>query len=340
VAPLRASRDRSLQGVDSSPQLRNADCFLQGFEGLPGQPGRPGGRPIELEIPSHMQMDVQVTTVATPSCGPCGCGQPCAQQATAGCTSCQKQQNSAGQQLATTGKYATKQDLEAAVKKIEQAETQDAHSKASKDAGAQEDPQARTQATAWPNCVDSGTWRGPYGDACTAYEHGGDRAFWCKWDGADAVHACPRACGTCGMYWKADDENQMLAQESLKAKGQCARSPAVRPQMCDVASACRQCGPLESGPMCTCMHMSACTLINLYSRICSTKTQNSVHVSIRLARSLMSAYEHTKCMTAKDAHEARPHQHIPWNICKMLTYAKKCMDLVQGPAISSERWPR
>jgi len=27
-------------------------------------------------------------------------------------------------------------------------------------------------------------WRGPYGDACKAYRTGGDRSFWCKWDGA------------------------------------------------------------------------------------------------------------------------------------------------------------
>ena len=35
---------------------------------------------------------------------------------------------------------------------------------------------------------------------------GGDRAFWCEWDGAGADNACPRSCGTCslGSYNKED----------------------------------------------------------------------------------------------------------------------------------------
>ena len=34
------------------------------------------------------------------------------------------------------------------------------------------------------------------------YAHGGDRSFWCKWDGADRAGACPLSCGSCAAVAK------------------------------------------------------------------------------------------------------------------------------------------
>jgi hypothetical protein len=189
-----------------------------------------------------MQMDVKVETVDALSCAtPCGCGQDCEcseecnEQDGENCKPCEKQKDGAGQQLSSTKGLATKQDLDAAVQKIEQVEAK--RESETKTDSTQSASDAHTQATAFPYCENSGSWRGPYGDACTAYEHGGDRAFWCKWDGADAKNACPRACGTCGAYWKSED-NQMLAQESPHAKGE--------PDVC--VCVC----------VCVCMYMYVC----------------------------------------------------------------------------------
>lgn len=54
-------------------------------------------------------------------------------------------------------------------------------------------------------CADNSNWRGPFGDPCVSYAVGGDRQFWCEWDGASAGNACPRACGTCSHAALAED---------------------------------------------------------------------------------------------------------------------------------------
>lgn len=67
-------------------------------------------------------------------------------------------------------------------------------------------------------CFDNPQWHGPFGDPCVAYATGGDRQFWCEWDGAGADNACPRSCGTCPWrsYAKADavrERSEHLIQE-------------------------------------------------------------------------------------------------------------------------------
>jgi len=59
-------------------------------------------------------------------------------------------------------------------------------------------------------CYDNPRWHGPFGDPCVAYATGGDRQFWCEWDGAGADNACPRSCGTCSWrsYYKDDTDRE------------------------------------------------------------------------------------------------------------------------------------
>ncbi|EKX44005.1 hypothetical protein GUITHDRAFT_110111 [Guillardia theta CCMP2712] len=59
-------------------------------------------------------------------------------------------------------------------------------------------------------CEDNPNWRGPFGDACVSYAVGGDRQFWCDWDGAGDMGACPVACGTCnpGYYYRAEQDER------------------------------------------------------------------------------------------------------------------------------------
>jgi len=44
---------------------------------------------------------------------------------------------------------------------------------------------------------------------------GGDRQFWCEWDGAGANNACPRSCGSCSWRTYNKDEQQRALKEHL-----------------------------------------------------------------------------------------------------------------------------
>lgn len=64
-------------------------------------------------------------------------------------------------------------------------------------------------------CYDNPQWQGPFGDPCVAYATGGDRQFWCEWDGAGADNACPRSCGTCSWRSYYKDETSHARKEHL-----------------------------------------------------------------------------------------------------------------------------
>ena len=64
-------------------------------------------------------------------------------------------------------------------------------------------------------CYDNPQWHGPFGDPCVAYATGGDRQFWCEWDGAGADNACPRSCGTCSWRSYYKDEASHERKEHL-----------------------------------------------------------------------------------------------------------------------------
>ena len=64
-------------------------------------------------------------------------------------------------------------------------------------------------------CYDNPQWHGPFGDPCVAYATGGDRQFWCEWDGAGADNACPRSCGTCSWRSYYKDETSHERKEHL-----------------------------------------------------------------------------------------------------------------------------
>jgi len=104
-------------------------------------------------------------------------------------------------------------------------------------------------------CRDNPRWHGPFGDPCVAYatgnlalaaagfvfhftqpfksfintvlmhhacvtsrithHAGGDRQFWCEWDGAGANNACPRSCGSCSWRTYNKDEQQRALKEHL-----------------------------------------------------------------------------------------------------------------------------
>jgi len=64
-------------------------------------------------------------------------------------------------------------------------------------------------------CYDNPEWHGPFGDPCVAYATGGDRQFWCEWDGAGADNACPRSCGTCSWRSYYKDETSHERKEHL-----------------------------------------------------------------------------------------------------------------------------
>jgi hypothetical protein len=64
-------------------------------------------------------------------------------------------------------------------------------------------------------CVDNPRWRSPIGDDCGKYGYGGDRSFWCSWDGASRLDACPASCGTCtrGMLKSSVEAEKAVERE-------------------------------------------------------------------------------------------------------------------------------
>jgi hypothetical protein len=64
-------------------------------------------------------------------------------------------------------------------------------------------------------CVDNPRWRSPIGDDCAKYGYGGDRSFWCSWDGASRLDACPASCGTCtrGMLKSSVEAEKAVERE-------------------------------------------------------------------------------------------------------------------------------
>ena len=199
----------------------------QGFQGFPGMPARPSGPPVIIQMPDKMSMQVSVVSphnlwkpteakqgAAAPAPSPetpcdCGCGNevdPCSTplqvngateiNAKYPCT-CDK----TPQQLSRAGtgqQGVTKGDLEAAVERIVSAEA-----KALGLDGAQAKVSLGQDPSLAKWCYDNNAWKGPYGDKCTAYRVGGDRNFWCEWDGADAPNACPYSCASCTLRMKA-----------------------------------------------------------------------------------------------------------------------------------------
>jgi len=203
----------------------------QGFQGFPGMPARPRGPPVIVKLPAHMQMEVSVQmpeqqaqappAPQAPSCD-CGCGEaePCSQgiiNLKQKCDCKGEQQQQQQQQQQQDQKFVSVQDLKEAVHQIVEEEQQLA--------GASAAPKAVKTMKRYPSCSDNPTWRGPYGDSCEAYRVGGDRNFWCEWDGAANFDACPHSCQTCGSEGedfksqahgglKVGEKKQMLAQES------------------------------------------------------------------------------------------------------------------------------
>lgn len=202
----------------------------QGMQGFPGAPARPTGPPIQIQMPRHMDMEVEVKAPnmmaaqhkeETPVMNPCGvdfyqydtCGDGgCDQYQTQPATPCGG--GKTGQVLAAkkgavgAAKFVTHKELESAVDQIIAAQKQML--------GEHAQPAAPREALAeakW--CFDNSTWQGPYGDSCTSYRAGGDRNFWCDWDGASGASACPKSCGSCSLQMKA----QYLAAHPLLGGG-------------------------------------------------------------------------------------------------------------------------
>ncbi|KAJ1489477.1 hypothetical protein T484DRAFT_1779818 [Baffinella frigidus] len=133
--------------------------------------------------------------------------------------------------LATDGARITKKDLKAFVKDTVEKEEQ-ALSTSGNAAVAATTQAHNTQmgyyADYWDRngrygqnwwCWDNPNWRGPFGDPCVEYAVGGDRNFWCDWDGAAAMNACPRSCGTCSYsQLRAEDKARGRDAHLLKER--------------------------------------------------------------------------------------------------------------------------
>ena len=209
----------------------------QGFQGFPGMPARPRGPPVIIKMPGKLQMQVQVVTphnlwkpvpagqptasdaAVEAACG-CACGseaRPCGTEPVVdGVTEVTETHScrcdpTAPELAAGVGGIGgvTKADLAQAVDKIVSAEAKSLGlSGAGSTVSLGQDPSVAE----W--CADDAAWKGPYGDPCSAYRVGGDRNFWCEWDGANAPNACPYSCGSCTLKMKA----QFLAKTSAVAR--------------------------------------------------------------------------------------------------------------------------
>ena len=102
-------------------------------------------------------------------------------------------------------------------------------------------------------CFDNPQFHGPFGDPCVAYATGGDRQFWCEWDGAGADNACPRSCGTCSWRSYTKDVTTRRREEHLlhehfdpqEAPSQTSVSPGVQQRKMSPSSEKRELGPAE-----------------------------------------------------------------------------------------------
>lgn len=151
------------KGKDGMPGPRGP----QGFQGPRGQPGPSGGRPIEVNIPSEMNMVVHVMNTAVRPCktGNCqpsqqiDCGSTCPNgKGGPACNMCKARALGAKKAvingLLAKGGVVTKEDLDRAMEKIEQ------HREGGEGDGASAATVLRD------DCHDSATWVGPYGDKC------------------------------------------------------------------------------------------------------------------------------------------------------------------------------
>lgn len=120
--------------------------------------------------------------------------------------------HAAGSQLSSgSSQPATSKDLQAFVREVEKAGGIDAAVRRIARAKATATGLGRHHRT----CTNNPHWRNPFGEDCVKYAYGGDRNFWCEWDGASRLDACPAACGTCtvGMLRESMKDEKAVEKE-------------------------------------------------------------------------------------------------------------------------------
>jgi hypothetical protein len=147
-------------------------------------------------------------------------------------------------------------------------------------------------------CWDNPNWRGPFGDPCVEYAVGGDRNFWCDWDGAQAMNACPRSCGTCSYAGLRAEDRVRLRDEHMM-KQHFAPHTVVEKHPSPLGAAPRPEGPTEPTAVVRRRSMSGAVLREVEAL--KDKLREVLRVTRGVAHDQHAMRKHNKQMSSQEA---------------------------------------